>query len=521
MVKRLTKSIRSLTDAAIVNSSLGKLRAGCRVTCTSDLNSLQTFTYLLLIGRVHVLPAIGPYTTPVGSYREVVREFPELEGFACPGKRSIELQALTFHQQHQKQLLQAWNKATQISDFFEWGRYHKTIAMPDHSIRHGGLFSRSTIPLAMMVTGLSRRELFSLYQASKRIVIVKTWSKRPLENEVWVVTICWMLDGLIRVIYYNLLARAVGCEYIPHDFRSTLSQPRSRRINHSTQYLANLIVEHSLAKRRVAERLQAYFLLVKQARREIASNAIAGIEAEGADAVRHALKAAASLKLQLTSDGYERALENMRIRDLTELERNDDQGTLTPLSINHSKRLLKVVNPAASRFAEFKQRLEACPTGREHFEEYENLCTEVWTYLFADKLGLPKIQKPTSDRVQRRDSLFPNLRKSPFFERVFSRFNADFIILDFKNYRDRVGSDVVEDVSHYANQALGNFVIAVSRKGGGSAATAGQIRLFKERKIAVLALSDQQMLEMIARKERGGEPEDILSDLLDELLIGC
>ncbi len=33
------------------------------------------------------------------------------------------------------------------------------------------------------------------------------------------------------------------------------------------------------------------------------------------------------------------------------------------------------------------------------------------------------------------------------------------------------------------------------------------------------AVSDEQMQEMVARKERGEEPEDVLADLLDELLI--
>lgn len=184
--------------------------------------------------------------------------------------------------------------------------------------------------------------------------------------------------------------------------------------------------------------------------------------------------------------------------------------------------LTRQFDPAnAKRYNEFKQRLAACPSGREHFDEYEKLGTELWQYIFGDKLGAPKVQRTTSDRVQRRDSLFPNLRKSSFFDRVFIRFNADFIIVDFKNYGDEVNSDVIEVVSHYANRALGNFVIAVTRKGGGSAAGAGQVRVLKDRNIAVLTVSDDQMLEMIARKERGEEPEDVLADLLDELLIKC
>lgn len=65
----------------------------------------------------------------------------------------------------------------------------------------------------------------------------------------------------------------------------------------------------------------------------------------------------------------------------------------------------------------------------------------------------------------------------------FSGFGADFIIVDFKNYRDEIDSDVIETVSNYANRALGKFVVAVSRKGGGSAARGGQLRVFKDREV--------------------------------------
>jgi hypothetical protein len=521
------KTIHTFTDAAIFNSSLGCLRTGAKsITCVWDLKSLRTLTYLLLIGRLHVLPAMGSYRKPVGRYREAVRQLPELEEFVVfPDKRRIESQALQFQEQHVTRVLQAWNLAIKGEAFFEWGEYHKTIAPVDHMMRHGCLIRLTTIPLAMMVTGLSRRELLGLYQASQKLAVIKTWSKLPLENETKILFICWMLDGLVRVTYYDLLARTVGFEYVSHEFRSTLREQRnSRKLNQTFQYLANLIAEQALAQRRVAERTETYFNLIKSARRDIATNTLAVSEAEGADAVRHALTAADQLGVTLNSDAYERALEDMRMKDLTELK--SYVGDRLKSFSNRSEVLRNViktsrqVGPAnTKRFDEFKERLAACPTGKAYFARYEELCTEMWSYIFGDKLGTPLLQRATSDRVQRRDCLFPNLTKSTFFKRIFDRFQADFLILDFKNYRDELGSDVIEDVSHYANRALGNFVIAVSRKGGGSAATAGQIRVLKNREIAVITVSDEHMLEMIDRKDRGEEPEDVLSNLLDDLLV--
>jgi hypothetical protein len=228
----------------------------------------------------------------------------------------------------------------------------------------------------------------------------------------------------------------------------------------------------------------------------------------------------------LTTIGRSIAVKNPRLRIW-------DREVLNRLVNKHLKILEKYFAPYpaavqalsrelssgdSSRLEEFKQRLGACPTGREHFAEYETICTELWQHVFEGKLGEPRVQRPTADRVQRRDSLFRNLRSTPFFERIFRRFDADFLIIDSKNYGDPVNSDVIEDVATYANRALGNFVIAVTRQGGGSAALAAQIRILRDRGTAVLTVSDEQMLEMVARKERGEEPEDVLEDLLDELL---
>jgi hypothetical protein len=173
---------------------------------------------------------------------------------------------------------------------------------------------------------------------------------------------------------------------------------------------------------------------------------------------------------------------------------------------------------SAKRYDEFNSRLAQCPSGREHFRTYETIGTELWQYIFEGKLGGPRVQHTTSDGVQRRDCLFPNLRRSYFFQRVFDRFHADFVIVDFKNYGDPINSGPIEEARTYANKALGNFVVVVSRKGGGSLALDTQIRLLRD-DIVVLTLSDAQMLEMVSRKELGEEPEDLLTDLLDELLM--
>jgi hypothetical protein len=172
----------------------------------------------------------------------------------------------------------------------------------------------------------------------------------------------------------------------------------------------------------------------------------------------------------------------------------------------------------ASRHKEFSDRLAACPSGRENFAQYESIGTELWRYVFEGKLGEPKVQRQTSDGTQRRDVVFRNLRASSFFERIFKRFDADYVIVDFKNYGEAIGSDEIEKVGLYANEALGRFVVAVCRKGATKTAESAQQRWLRKG-IVVLVLSDENLLEMVSRRELGEEPEDVFADILDELLI--
>lgn len=172
-----------------------------------------------------------------------------------------------------------------------------------------------------------------------------------------------------------------------------------------------------------------------------------------------------------------------------------------------------------SRLEEFKLKLDGCPPGKEHSTIYENLGVELWQYLYPTKLGKPNPQSRTIDGKQRRDVLFRNQRIGRFFQRIADKFGSDFVIIDFKNYSEPVNSNVINDVTKYANKAIGRFIIIMSRFGVDDTADATQIRLLRDTNTLVLAISDKQMLEMIVRREKGENPEDVIEDIMDELLL--
>ena len=78
---------------------------------------------------------------------------------------------------------------------------------------------------------------------------------------------------------------------------------------------------------------------------------------------------------------------------------------------------------------------------------------------------------------------------------------------------------IVSDVDKYANKAVGRFILVVSRFGAEAAAAGTQMRVYRDSNTVVLVLSDERLLEMVARKERGQAAEDVIEDALDEFLL--
>ena len=193
-----------------------------------------------------------------------------------------------------------------------------------------------------------------------------------------------------------------------------------------------------------------------------------------------------------------------------------------PIAVEElSRRFQATASPAQgspNKVEEFRGRMQSCPTGQAHFAVYETIGIDAFSHLFSQSLGDAKPQDRTADGKQRRDVLFRNKRNGSFWQRIFHRFDADFVVVDFKNYGDPVGADVIFDVEKYSNKALGRFVMIVSRHGKDNTVEAAQLRVLRDREIVVLVISDGQLLEMVGRKEQGQSPEDVLEDSLDEIL---
>ena len=165
---------------------------------------------------------------------------------------------------------------------------------------------------------------------------------------------------------------------------------------------------------------------------------------------------------------------------------------------------------------ELINKINNCPKGKEGWSQFEEIGGEVFTYLFADSFRNYKctIQETTTDGIFRRDMIVYNtFKESPsFWQLVKEDYNANLIIIDFKNYTDLLNPDQFYNPSKYMNKLAGHFAIVISRCGLNESAKKLQLKLLEEEKL-IMCLSDVELINLIKIKMEGQDPLCTLEEM--------
>lgn len=162
------------------------------------------------------------------------------------------------------------------------------------------------------------------------------------------------------------------------------------------------------------------------------------------------------------------------------------------------------------------KQLNSCPKGSEGWRQYEDIGGEIFKYLFGNTFRNYKFeyQAKTSDGVHRRDLIVNNTYKDTtgFWHLVKTDYNSNLIIVDFKNYQNKLNSDTFYMPTKYLNSQVGNFAIVFSREGLDENAKKIQLKLLSEKKL-VLCLTDSKLIDMINQKMNGQEPLNSMENM--------
>lgn len=175
-----------------------------------------------------------------------------------------------------------------------------------------------------------------------------------------------------------------------------------------------------------------------------------------------------------------------------------------------------LASPAESLLA----RLAACEPGRDAWVEYQKLIRDIFEFLFTPPLGQSIWESADHSGANRRDVIFPNYTSEGFWKFLRESYNADFIIIDPKNYKNKVTKAQILQIANYLKpHGAGMFAIIACRNGGDT----GSITTLREqwaayRKLIIL-LTDDDIEAMLLASSSHGNPEEVIGQVIQEFRL--
>lgn len=180
-----------------------------------------------------------------------------------------------------------------------------------------------------------------------------------------------------------------------------------------------------------------------------------------------------------------------------------------------------------SQVNDYIQRLDACPLGSAGWVQFENLCTEILTFLFVPALVASQRQARTYSGINRRDAIFPNRNIVPNagadtknWYHLFQELNARMILFEFKNYDlTDISTNEVNQTLNYLSNPMGRLAILVCSKLPDNSAHIRRNTIYSNDQKVILFMTKEHLKEMLAMKDRNEEPSDLIIDLLELFYI--
>lgn len=167
------------------------------------------------------------------------------------------------------------------------------------------------------------------------------------------------------------------------------------------------------------------------------------------------------------------------------------------------------------------KRLKACPSGREEWAVYQKLIGEIFSELFTPPLEASITELADLSGVNRRDFVFPNYAETGFWKFLRGRYNADYIVIDAKNYARPISKHQALQILNYLKpHGTGLFAIIISRLG----ADFSCLHTIREHWIAqqkmIVVLSDRDVEQMLLAASSRGKPEQVIGRWIQEFRLG-
>lgn len=185
----------------------------------------------------------------------------------------------------------------------------------------------------------------------------------------------------------------------------------------------------------------------------------------------------------------------------------------------HFQKLLTTYK-VKSKSQEFIEQLNKIAPGKKDWSLFQKLCVNIFEYLFTPPLEKPLYELSDESRTNRRDIIFPNYVDVGFWKFMRDKYNADFVVIDAKNYSANVEKKEVLQMSNYLKSfGTGLFGIIVCRNNPKSNATITQREHWMAYHKLIIFINDNDIIQMLTLKEKSNSPEDVIRQKIEEFRL--
>jgi hypothetical protein len=166
------------------------------------------------------------------------------------------------------------------------------------------------------------------------------------------------------------------------------------------------------------------------------------------------------------------------------------------------------------------RRLRALPSGKAHWSEYQRLCSEILQYLFCPPLELPLYEVSNAAKNNRRDIILPNYATEGFWSFLHRAYQAEYIVVDAKNYRSEIKKTQVLQMANYLSEAgTGLLGIIITRKDEDRGALTTRREQWLIYRKMLVVMGDNDVQQMIENKRNGSAPEELLRQKIQDFRL--
>ena len=169
-----------------------------------------------------------------------------------------------------------------------------------------------------------------------------------------------------------------------------------------------------------------------------------------------------------------------------------------------------------------RHRLRQCPAGWDGWREFEDTGLDVLRFLFVPPLAAPIPQARSYSGIDRRDAVFPNRNfdGDSNWSKLYRELNARMILAEFKNYAsEEIGKEETNQTRNYLTAPMGRLAIMCCNRLPNRAAHIKRNTIYSEDHKVILFVTTAHLLEMLAIKERGEDPSDLIMDMVERFYM--